>query len=112
MIVMHKKTGDLYQLIDDECKAKISGVWVDAALYQGKDKETGKTKNFVREKSEFDSHFTVIRIVNPNLDDLLMIHRINVLKGIAEENPGKTIENIIAQLEARREELNKSKYYE
>ena len=38
MIVMHKKTGDLYQLIDDECKAKISGVWVDAALYQGKDK--------------------------------------------------------------------------
>ena len=29
MIAMHNKTGDLYQLIDDECKAKINGKWVD-----------------------------------------------------------------------------------
>ena len=35
--------------------------------------------------------------------------QIAVLKDIAEEYPGKTIENIIVQLEARREELNKSK---
>ena len=109
MVVMHKKTGDLYQLIDDECKAKINGEWIDAVLYQGKDKETGKTKCFVREKADFDSHFTVVRIVNPNLDDLLMTHRICVLKEVAAEYPGKTIENIIAQLEARRNELNKSK---
>ena len=32
-----------------------------------------------------------------------------MLEDIAEEYPGKTIENIIAQLEARRNELNKSK---
>ena len=101
---MHKKTGDLYQLIDDECKAKINGKWVDAVIYHGKDKETGKIKYFVREKSDFDSHFTVVRIVNPNLDDLLMTHRICVLKEIAEEYPGKTIENIITQLEARKKE--------
>ena len=38
-----------------------------------------------------------------------LVERIVVLKEIAAEYPGKTIENIIAQLEARRKELNKSK---
>ena len=38
----------------------------------------------------------------------LAVH-IAMLEDIAEEYPGKTIENIIAQLEARRKELNKSK---
>ena len=109
MIVMHKKTGDLYQFIDDECKAKINGEWVDAVIYRGADKETGKTKNFVREKSDFDIRFTAVRIIEPDLDDLLMIHRISVLKEVATEYPCKTIENIIAQMEARRNELNKSK---
>ena len=109
MIVMHNKTGNLYQLIDDECKAKINGEWVDAVIYRGADKETGKTKNFVREKSDFDIRFTAVRIIEPDLDDLLMIHRISILKEIVKEYPGKTIENIIAQLEARRNELNKSK---
>ena len=109
MIVMHKKTGDLYQLIDDECKAKINGEWVNAVIYRGADKETGKTKNFVREKSDFDIRFTAVRIIEPDLDDLCMAYRIAVLKEIAAEYPGKTIENIIAQLEARRKELNKSK---
>ena len=109
MVVMHKKTGDLYQLIDDECKAKINGEWVDAVIYRGADKETGKTKNFVREKSDFDIRFTAVRIIELDLDDLLMIHRISILKEIVKEYPGKTIENIIVQLEARRNELNKSK---
>ena len=109
MIVKHNKTGDLYQLIDDECKAKINGEWIDAVIYQGADKETGKTKNFVREKSDFDIRFTAVRIIEPDLDDLCMAYRIAVLKEIAAEYPGKTIENIIAQLEARRKELNKSK---
>ena len=34
-----------------------------------------------------------------------LLIQIATLKNIAEEYPGKTIENIIAQLEARREEL-------
>lgn len=106
MVVIHKKTGDLYQLLDDECKAKINGEWVDAVIYQGEDKETGKTKCFVREKSDFGIHFIAVRIVNPNLDDLPMTHRISVLKEVAEEYPGKTIENVIAQMEARRKELD------
>ena len=38
-----------------------------------------------------------------------LVAKIAVLKEVAEEYPGKTIENIIAQLEARRNELNKSK---
>ena len=38
-----------------------------------------------------------------------LVAQIAILKEIAEEYPGKTIENIIAQLEARRKELNKSK---
>ena len=38
----------------------------------------------------------------------LAVH-IAMLEDIAEEYPGKTLENIIAQLEARRNELNKSK---
>ena len=105
MVIMHNKTGDLYQLIDDECKAKINGEWVDAVIYQGADKETGKTKNFVREKSDFDIRFTAVRIIEPDLDDLLMIHRISILKEIAKEYPGKTIENIIVQMEARWKEV-------
>ena len=108
MIIMHNKTGDLYQLIDDECKAKINGEWIDAVIYHGKDKETGKIKYFVREKSDFDSHFTTV-IEDPDWDDIEMAYIINVLKEVASEYPGKTIENIIAQLEARRNELNKSK---
>ena len=109
MVIMHNKTGVLYQLIDDECKAKINGEWVDAVIYRGADKETGKTKNFVRGKSDFDIRFTAVRIIEPDLDDLCMAYRIAVLKEVAAEYPGKTIENIIAQLEARRNELNKSK---
>lgn len=109
MVVKHNKTGNLYQLIDYECKAKINGKWVDAVIYQGEDKETGEIKYFVREKSDFDIRFTAVRIIEPDLDDLLMIHRISVLKEIAAEYPGKTIENIIAQLEARSKELNKGK---
>ena len=38
-----------------------------------------------------------------------LVAKIAVLQEVAEEYPGKTIENIIAQLEARRKELNKSK---
>ena len=37
------------------------------------------------------------------------IATIDTLKRVSEEYPSKTIENIIVQLEARREELNKSK---
>ena len=42
-------------------------------------------------------------------DYLRLAVHIAMLEDIAEEYPGKTIENIIAQLEARRKELNKSK---
>ena len=108
MVVKHNKTGNLYQLIDDECKSKINGEWVDAVLYQGKDKETGDMKNFVREKSDFDNHFTAVSTVNPYLNELWMIIRIQILKKVAAEYPGKTIENIIAQLEARRKEIGNS----
>ena len=38
-----------------------------------------------------------------------LLIQIATLKNVAAEYPGKTIENIIAQLEARRNELNKSK---
>ena len=38
----------------------------------------------------------------------LSVH-IAMLEDIAEEYPGKTVENIIAQMEARRKELNKNK---
>ena len=109
MVIMHNKTGVLYHLIDDECKAKINGEWVDAVVYQGKDKESGKTKCFVREKSDFDSHFTEVGGIDLNLERSWLFYQIYTLKEVAEEYPGKTIENIIAQLEARRNELNKSK---
>ena len=38
-----------------------------------------------------------------------LVAQIAILKEVAEEYPGETIENIIAQLEARRKEINKSK---
>lgn len=108
MVVKHNKTGNQYLIISDECKVKINGKWVDAVIYQGRDKETGKTRYFVREKSDFESHFTTV-IEDPDWDDIEMAYNISVLKQVAAEYPGKTIENIIAQLEARRKELNKSK---
>ena len=37
-----------------------------------------------------------------------LIAQIAILKDVAEEYPGKTIENIIAQLEARRKEIGNS----
>ena len=37
-----------------------------------------------------------------------LIAKIAVLKEVAAEYPGKTIENIIAQLEARRKEIGNS----
>ena len=43
------------------------------------------------------------------LERLRFIAKIDTLKEVAEEYPGKTIENIIAKLEARRNELNKGK---
>ena len=108
MIIMHNKTGDLYQLIDDECKSKINGEWIDAVIYHGKDKETGRMKFFVREKSDFVTRFTDVRMVYPDLDDIGVIHQIIVLKSIVYEYPGKTIENIIAQMEARKKEVEKN----
>ena len=38
-----------------------------------------------------------------------LVAKITILKEVVEEYPSKTIENVIAQLEARRKELNKSK---
>ena len=38
-----------------------------------------------------------------------LLHNIAVLREVVEEYPGKTIENIITQMEARRKEQNKSK---
>ena len=38
-----------------------------------------------------------------------LVAQIAILKEVAEEYPGKTIENIIVQMKARRKELNKSK---
>ena len=109
MVVMHNKAGNLYQLIDDECKAKINGEWIDAVLYRGWEKNTGEYYHFVREKSDFDSHFTVIGDVKTGYNLTVLQKQLDVLREVAEEYPGKTIENIITQLEARSKELNKSK---
>lgn len=102
---MHKKTGDLYLLIDDECKAKINGEWIDAAIYHGKDKETGEIKYFVREKSDFNNHFIDVDDIKPNPEYSWLIYRIYALKEVATEYPGKTIENVIVQMEARWKEV-------
>ena len=42
------------------------------------------------------------------LERLRFFAKINILKEVAEEYPGKTIENIIAQMEARRKEIGNS----
>ena len=108
VVVKHNKTENLYLLVNDKCKVKINGEWVDAVIYQGKDKESGKTKCFVREKSDFDSHFTEVGGIDLNLERSWLFRQIYTLKEVAEEYPGKTVENIIAQLEARRKEIGNS----
>ena len=42
------------------------------------------------------------------LERLRFFAKINILKEVAEEYPGKTIENIIVQLEARKKEVDNS----
>ena len=109
MILKHNKTGNLYYLGSEKCKAKINGEWKDAVLYRGWEKNTGEYYHFVREKSDFDSHFTVIGDVKTGFTLTTLQKQLSVLREVVEEYPGKTIENIIAQMEARRKELNKSK---
>lgn len=41
-------------------------------------------------------------------EDLKLHNQIATLREVAEEYPGKTIENIIAQMEARRNEIGNS----
>ena len=106
MILKHNKTGNLYYLGSEKCKAKINGEWKDAVLYRGKDKETGNIKYFVREKSDFDNHFTEVGGIDLNLERSWLFYQIYTLKEVAEEYPRKTIENIIVQIEARLKELN------
>lgn len=70
MVVKHNKTGNLYLLVNDKCKVKINGEQVDAVAYRGKDKETDKIKCFIREKSDFDSHFTAVHGNKSDKDNL------------------------------------------
>ena len=42
------------------------------------------------------------------LERLRFFAKINILKEVAEEYPGKTIENIVVQMEARRNEIDNS----
>ena len=107
MTVKHNKTGILHNLWSEKCKAKINGEWKDAVVYRGWEKNTGEYYYFVREKSDFEANFTAVggkKLSDSTYIDL--VHFIHVLKGIAEEYPGKTIENVIVQLEARLKELN------
>ena len=106
MILKHNKTGSLYYLGSEKCKAKISGEWVDAVLYRGWEKKTGEYYYFVREKSDFESHFTPIGDIRTGRDLTTLQKQLSVLKEVAEEYPGKTIENVITQIEARLKELN------
>ena len=101
MIVKHNKTGNLYYLGSEKCKAKINGEWVDAVLYRGWEKNTGEYYYFVREKSDFESHFTPIGNAKTGYNMTTLQKQINVLREVAEEYPGKTIDNIIVQLESR-----------
>lgn len=106
MILKHNKTGNLYYLGSEKCKAKINGEWVDAVMYRGWEKNTGEYYYFVREKSDFESHFTVLGDIRTGRDLTILQKHINVLKEIAMDYPGKTIENVIVQIEARLKELN------
>ena len=108
MIVRHNKTGNLYDIVNDECKAKINGEWVKAIIYRGKDKETGKTTCFVREKSDFDSHFTSVGDKKSDYEYSILAFKIYELKKLIKEYPGKTIDDIIARMEARKEKIGKN----
>ena len=74
--------------------------------------DTSKFFDVVQHISAKDDR--VIPVNNARIQALVteymkLLMQIATLKNVAAEYPGKTIENIISQLEARREELNKSK---
>ena len=74
--------------------------------------DTSKFFDVVQHISAKDDR--VIPVNNARIQALVteymkLLMQIATLKNVAAEYPGKTIENIIAQLEARRKELNKNK---
>ena len=79
--------------------------WIDAVLYRGWEKKTGEYYYFVREKSDFESHFTLIGDAKTGYDMTVLRKQLSVLKEVVEEYPGKTIENVIVQIEARLKEI-------
>lgn len=105
MILKHNKTGNLYYLGSDRCKAKINGEWVDAVMYRGWERNTGEYYYFVREKSDFENHFTVLGNIRTGRDLTAMQNQLSVLKEVADEYPGKTIDNIIVQMGSRLKEI-------
>ena len=109
MVVMHNKTGDLYQLIDDECKAKINGEWIMPLYIMGRIKKQARLNILSVKNPTLIINFIDVDDIKPNSEYSWLIYRIYALKEVAAEYPGKTIESVIVQLEARRNELNKSK---
>lgn len=59
-IAHHKKTGRLYTVLNDKCKAIINGKCVEAVCYYRKDKNTGEITWFIREQSDFNNSFTLV----------------------------------------------------
>lgn len=104
MILKHNKTGNLYYLGSDKCKAKINGEWVDAVMYRGWERNTGEYYYFVREKSDFESHFTVLGDIRTGRYFTTLQKQLSILREVSEEYPGKTIGNVIMQIEARLKE--------
>ena len=86
MILKHNKTGNLYYLGSEKCKAKINGEWKDAVLYRGWEKNTGEYYHFVWEKSDFDSHFTVIGDVKTGYNLTVLQKQLSVLRGGLSRN--------------------------
>ena len=106
MIIKHIKTGKLYQLVNDACKAEINGKCIDAVCYRDID-FTGNWAWSIIDKKDFETQFISFGGLKSNENYPAYWDLIYALEKVVEEYPGKTIENVIVQLEARLKEVVK-----
>lgn len=62
MQVRHIKTGVIETVIG-HCKVKFNGEWHEGVIYEGTDRYTGQLTTFVREKSDFENEFEIVKDV-------------------------------------------------
>lgn len=107
MIIQSKKTGKIYQLLNDNCVCKFNGEYFNCVCYRSIEKEDFDFLWNIMDDERYEKNFIKIEDADEYETYPAYLDMLNVLKRVVKEYPGKTIDNIIVQLEARLKEISK-----